>query len=46
MGAGPCRGFSGGAGGFPGKHLRHAANDVERVAGLVGEAGGGKVHFH
>src|SRR5476651_1042439 len=31
--------------GLLGKHLRHAADDVERVARLVREAGGGEVHF-
>ncbi len=31
--------------GLLGKHLRHAADDVERIARLVREAGGGEVHF-
>ena len=31
--------------GLFGKHLRHAADDVERIAGFVREAGGGQVHF-
>ena len=28
-----------------GHHLGQAANDVERIAGLVGETGGGQIHF-
>ena len=28
-----------------GNHLGHAADDVQRVARFVGEAGGGEVHF-
>ena len=35
----------GGRIGLLGKHLRQASNDVERVAGLVRQAGGGEVHF-
>ena len=31
--------------GLLGKHLGHAADDVERVARLVRQAGGGEVHF-
>ena len=31
--------------GLLGNHLGHAADDVERIAGFVREAGGGEVHF-
>ena len=31
--------------GLFGNHLGHAADDVERIAGLVREPGGGEVHF-
>lgn len=31
--------------GLFGKHLREAADDVERVAGFMGEAGSGEIHF-
>ena len=36
--------FRGGVGGF-GDHLRHPANEVEGVPGLMGQTGCGQIHF-